>query len=139
MEKLPSFLFNYFENFLEMIQKIFTEEHNKTKVYLAQAREGEERLRKNIKDFERLESTIFVLIYLKTKKNSLVFELQKDKETLKRENDLNKREFEKSLKFKELELEEFKSQAEDLMKSKDSKKRKVTNLNSVIEIISRKY
>lgn len=53
MEKLPSFLFNYFENFLEMIQKKFSEEHNKTKVYLAQAREGEERLRKNIKDFER--------------------------------------------------------------------------------------
>jgi len=36
-----------------MIQKIFTEDHNKTKAYLAQAREGEERLRKNIKEFER--------------------------------------------------------------------------------------
>lgn len=135
MEKLPSFLFNYFENFLEMIQKKFTEEHNKTKVYLAQAREGEERLRKNIKDFERFLSFIikFFLLLVK-KKISLVFELQKDKETLKRENELSKREFEKNLKFKELELEEFKSQAEDLMKSKDSKKRKMTNLNSVMKI-----
>lgn len=62
---------------------------------------------------------------------SLVFELQKDKETLKRENEANKREFEKSLKFKDLELEEFRSQAEDLLKAKDSKKKKVTNLSSV--------
>lgn len=46
--------------------------------------------------------------------------------------ELNKREYEKNLKFKEIELEDFRSQAEDLLKSKDSKKKKMTNLNSVI-------
>jgi len=61
----------------------------------------------------------------------LIFELQKDKENLKREIETNKREYEKDLKFKEVELEDLKSQSEEWQKSKDSKKRKMTNLNSV--------
>ena len=60
-----------------------------------------------------------------------MFELQKDKESTKREIEANKREYEKNLKFKDIELEDFKSQAEDLTKSKDSKKKKMTNMNSV--------
>lgn len=60
LERLPSFLFTFFENFVEIVQKIFTEDHNKTKAYLAQAREGEERLRRNIKEFERLQ--VFLLL-----------------------------------------------------------------------------
>mgnify|MGYP001491952719 CR=1 FL=1 len=53
LERLAKFLFTFFENFTDMIRKIFSEDHNKIKAYLAQAREGEERLRKNIKEFER--------------------------------------------------------------------------------------
>lgn len=63
--------------------------------------------------------------------SSLIFELQKDKENFKREIETNKREYEKELKFKEVELEDLRSQSEEWAKSKDSKKRKMTNLNSV--------
>ena len=50
---------------------------------------------------------------------------------MKRELETNKRDYEKNLKFKDIELEDFRSQAEDLQKSKDSKKKKMTNLNTV--------
>lgn len=63
--------------------------------------------------------------------SSLIFELQKDKENLKREIETNKREYEKELKFKDVELEDLRTQSEEWAKSKDSKKRKMTNLNSV--------
>ena len=55
-----------------MIQKIFTEDHNKTKAYLAQAREGEERLRKNIKEFERFFLETFCLICVIFKKSTCI-------------------------------------------------------------------
>ena len=63
--------------------------------------------------------------------SSLIFELQKDKENLKRDIETNKREYEKELKFRDVELEDLRSQSEEWAKSKDSKKRKMTNLNSV--------
>lgn len=61
---MPSFLFGYFEKLLNNVQLVYNEEHNITKKYLVQAREGEERLRKTMKDYE-----------------GLLYEVQKERET----------------------------------------------------------
>lgn len=62
---------------------------------------------------------------------SLVLELQKERESLKHEIESLDRESGKKLKFKDLEIEELSSQLEELSKSKDSKKKKMSNLSTV--------
>ncbi len=47
-------MFGFFEKILQNVQRVYSDDHNNTKKFLVQAREGEERLRKTLKDYEGL-------------------------------------------------------------------------------------
>jgi hypothetical protein len=53
-ERMPPFLFQYFEKWIQNVQRVHVEDHNNTRKFLVQAREGEDRLRKTLKDYEGL-------------------------------------------------------------------------------------
>lgn len=75
------------------------------------AREGEENYKKTIKEYE-----------------SLVFELQKERENDKREISNIKKEFEKNLKLKEIEIENATFKVSDFDKTLENKKNKINKL-----------
>jgi hypothetical protein len=54
VEKFPRFIFDYFEKLVDRIQRLTSEDHNRTKAFLQSAREGEEGLRATIKEYENL-------------------------------------------------------------------------------------
>ena len=49
---MPNFLFDYFEKYLENLRRVQADEVNQIKVYLTQARAGEEMLRNKLQDQE---------------------------------------------------------------------------------------
>jgi hypothetical protein len=51
-ERLTQFLFDYFDKLTERLQRVLQDDHNRTKVFLQQSRESEERLRRNIKEYD---------------------------------------------------------------------------------------
>lgn len=110
---MPSFLFGYFEKLLNGIQKAYIEEHNLTKKYLVQAREGEERLRKTLKEYE-----------------SFLYEVQKEKESNNYECESLRREMEKVEKLKELEVETLSQKVKQMGEQLNQKKIKNSRLKS---------
>ena len=49
---MPNFLFDYFEKYLDNLRRVQADEVNQIKVYLTQARGGEEMLRNKLQDQE---------------------------------------------------------------------------------------
>lgn len=90
---------------------MYTDDHNKTKAFLKLAREGEENYKKSIREYE-----------------SLLVELQKERENDKREIVNIKKEFEKNIKLKEIEIENATFKVTDFDKSLENKKSKITKL-----------
>ncbi|CAK55991.1 unnamed protein product (macronuclear) [Paramecium tetraurelia] len=110
-EKVPSFLFSHFEKLILSVQKVYIEENNQTKKYLVQAREGEERLRKTIANQE-----------------SLLYEIQKERDQLKYEVENWTRESNKQEKIKSLELEACQAKVGQLTQELQNKKEKSQKL-----------
>ncbi|KAM3144212.1 hypothetical protein pb186bvf_003674 [Paramecium bursaria] len=112
-EKVPSFLFDFFDKLIQQIQKVYNEENNQTKKFLVQAREGEERLRKTITNYE-----------------NLLYEVQKEKDGILYETDNIKRELSKVDKLKKIEIETLQQKVLQLQLDLDSKKEKNSQLKA---------
>ena len=96
---------------LQSVQRVYNEEHNVTKKFLVQAREGEERLRKTLKDYE-----------------GLLYEVQKDREAQKYEVESLQRDLQKEQNLKRLESDNMQAKLEQLQKSLKSRKDKNSRL-----------
>jgi len=108
---MPSFLFDYFEKYLDSARRIQENELNEVKALLNHSRTGEEMLKSKIQEQE-----------------SLLFEYQKEKDTYKRELEKNEREYNGSLRKKTNEEQYMTDKIKDLELALERKKKKIQDL-----------
>eukprot|EP00828_Plagiopyla_frontata_P010791 TRINITY_DN1584_c0_g1_i9.p1 TRINITY_DN1584_c0_g1~~TRINITY_DN1584_c0_g1_i9.p1 ORF type:complete len:496 (+),score=111.14 TRINITY_DN1584_c0_g1_i9:138-1625(+) len=112
-QKIPPFIYKFFDLLFQNIIQIQSEEHEQTKLYLQQAREGEASLRNQLKQYDEL-----------------IFEHEKTEEQLKRTMEIQKREHEKNMKLKNYAEECLKAKVEELEKALNEKNKKLTKQKS---------
>ena len=108
-ENMSNFLFARFQKLYENIIQIYTQENNKTKIFLLQTKEERDKLQNSIKELENLR-----------------FEAEQLKENISRESESLKREFDYKLLSKDYNEESLRNTLESkekLIKKKKDQKR----------------